>query len=322
MEQYKEIINEILEKGVWKEPARVGMPRTISRFSIEKRFDLSNGFPLVTIKETKFKNIAHELIWFLRGDTNIKYLVDNGVNIWNNDAYKYYKRLNKAVIGFGEGLPIENFINHIKDGDLKGSLICAYLPHYKLGDTGFTYPVLWNKFPAQTDMDIDQIQRLVNGLKVNPNSRYHIINAWHPCYINDMATALPPCHMLAQFNMRPIQNEGCKGYILDCKLVQRSCDTFLGVPYNIASYALLVHYLAKLVGAIPGELIWSGNDVHLYENHVELAKSILEREPKKLPSLWLSNGIDNLNKPLSIEDIHLENYEHHPFVKGELSVGE
>ena len=319
MKQYKEIISEILEKGVCKEPARKGMPRTISRFSIEKRFDLSNSFPLVTIKETKFKNIAHELIWFLNGDHNIKYLVDNGVNIWNMDAYKYYKRLHKVVTGFDASLTIDSFINHIKEGEFKGTSICEYIPYYRLGDTGFTYPLLWNKFPTKTGKDINQIQKLINGLKQNPNSRYHIINSWHPGYVNDISTALPPCHMLAHFNMRPTYVEGGKKYILDCKLVQRSCDTFLGVPYNIASYALLIHYIANKVNAIPGELIWSGNDVHLYENHIELIPLIMGREPKKLPNLWLNSDI---NETLSIEDIHLENYEYHPFVKGELSVGE
>lgn len=316
MEQYKEILSEVLDKGTWKKPARKGMPSTISRFSIEKRFDLSRGFPLVTIKETKFSNIAHELIWFLNGDNNIKYLVDNGVGIWNSDAYKYYVRLHKYVTGFDASLTKESFIRHIKNGELDRTSICEFVSSYRLGYTGYTYPLLWNKYPGT---DTNQINKLIKGLKSNPYSRYHIINAWHPGYVNEYSTALPPCHMVVQFNMRPSESEDGNVFLLDCKMTQRSCDTFLGVPYNIASYALLTHIIANKIKAIPGEFIWSGNDVHLYENHIDAAKLILSREPKELPYLHMDIG--EYSK-LDIKMFYLENYKSHPFVKGELSVGE
>lgn len=315
MKQYKEILEEILEKGTWKEPAREGMPMTISRFSIEKRFDLNEGFPLVTIKKTRFEGIVHELLWFLRGDSNIKYLVDNGVNIWTPDAHKYYLRICDRYLQYEKPMDIESFEENIKLGNLTTSY--PFKGFYKLGDTGWTYPSMWTNYAG---MSINQVSNLITNIKTKPESRYHIVNSWHPAYVSDYECALPPCHMLFHFNCRKGDND--TRYYLDCKLIQRSCDTFLGVPYNIASYAILTHIIAKLTGMIPGEFIWSGNDVHLYENHLNQVNVILEREPKNLPTLCIEdiNWGGNIHN-IKAEDFWLEGYESHPFVKGDLSVG-
>lgn len=348
MIQYKEILQEIIEKGTWKEPARPGMPKTISRFSIEKRFNLSDGFPLVTLKETRFSDIVTELIWFLRGDSNIKYLVDNGVNIWNKDAHKFYLRLHKEYTGNDGSLDLDSFIENIKEGRLhRTSLSDPRLGiGYKLGDTGWTYPRMWNNFAG---MSINQVNNIVTSIINNPYSRYHVLSAWHPKYIGDLECALPPCHMMVHFNCRPIEfwdrvnllykpgainsssnlvlveeemnDFGIPKFYLDAKMIQRSCDTFLGVPYNIASYALLIHIIAKLTGTAPGEFIWSGNDVHLYEDQVDKARVLLEREPMKLPRLVIGDLYGGDPSFWEEDDFKLVDYKSHPALRSKLHVG-
>ena len=300
MKQYLEIIQEILDKGVWKEAARENMPRTLSRFSIEKRFDLQEGFPLLTTKKMFSKGMIHELIWFLKGDTNIHYLHINDVTkFWHQDGYKYY--LKQMELNNEEPLDFANWCLNLSNIDFSK----------KYGDLGKIYSYQWRSF----NTEIDQITNLINNLKNNPYSRYHVVSAWNPSEINQCA--LPPCHMLFQFNTRP-KEDGT--FYLDCKMIQRSCDTFLGVPMNIASYALLVHIIAKFTSMTPGEFIWSGNDVHLYENHIKQAKEQLKREPKQLPKLVIKSDWNSI-EDIKYEDFEIIDYEYHPHISAKLSTG-
>lgn len=369
MQQYLEILQEILDKGTWKKPSRENMPRTIERFSIEKRFDLQNGFPLLTTKKISWENVLHELLWFLRGDTNIKYLVDHGCNIWNEDAYKYYLKfaekngdsyqnsiLSKNLDGSYKVFSLLEFIETIK---LSSVLPKWNYQNYTLGDLGPTYGKQWRRWnkpefihPYNSDNGFDQIQRLIDEIKKNPESRYHVVTAWNPSEV--FTTALPTCHILFQMSCREMDAmertdtidinselyqkykevapktgemwskwldiQGVPQYYLDCKLIQRSCDTFLGVPYNIASYAFLTHIIAKLTNTIPGEFIWSGNSVHLYENHLEQVNLQLSREPKTLPQLNIKGDWKSIDD-VKFEDFEITGYDPHPFIKAELSTG-
>jgi thymidylate synthase len=264
LQQYLNLLEEILENGV-KKSDRTGTG-TISVFARQLRFDLQEGFPLLTTKKLHIKSILHELLWFLKGDTNIKYLKENGVSIWDEWA------------------------------DENGNL-------------GPVYGSQWRKWETKSGEFIDQIEQVVNEIKQNPNSRRLLVNAWNVGEIENMK--LPPCHYAFQF------------YVADGKLSlmwqQRSVDTFLGLPYNIASYAFLTHMVAQQCDLEVGELIFSGGDVHLYLNHLEQAKLQLSREPKKLPQLEIKR------KPNSIfdykyEDFEIKNYDAHPHIKGAVSV--
>jgi thymidylate synthase len=441
MKQYLDLARAVKEKGTYKAPAREGMPGTTSLFGYQFRHDLSEGFPLLTTKKLSFKNIVVELLWFLRGDTNIKYLVDNGCNIWNEDAYNYYCKVATEKAGFENSEifhPISvddwdktplfgtaggfrlhsygEFTNLIRKGEISS------IPGYTLGDCGKQYGWLWrnwggdtnsleqvfmidvNNIPPGTLLDnteesllqlrklckesgilpidssskpkkgIDQIKDLIDGLKNSPMSRRHILTTWNPATLNDMA--LNACHALVQFNCRPLSydernaifketygetveemdarwemsltttfeqdldNSNIPKYKLDCQMYQRSADLFLGVPYNIASYALLTHILCKICNMIPGDFIHSFGDVHIYDNHMTQIDEQLTREPKPLPTLVClernEKGFlpDNLDKYLSgrydlndfinsldIREFRLNGYDSHPAIKGELSTG-
>lgn len=330
MIQYLEVLQEILDKGTWKEPARENMPRTISRFSIEKRFNLQDGFPLLTTKKMPWKKILHEMLWFLKGDTNIKYLVDNDVNIWNQDAYGYYLKLHKEKTTFDGSLSMDSFIMKIKEGKLQETSLALY--DYKLGDLGPVYGKQWRKWEGikinlsseNFGFDIiriDQIQKLINGINENPNSRYHVVTAWNPAEVFE--TALPSCHMMFHFNCRPYHDKTStkKPYILDCKMVQRSCDTFLGVPFNIASYAFLMHIVARLTNMHVGDFIWSGNDVHIYEDHIPQVKEQLSRTPTKLPFLTINSTNWKTIDDIKFEDFNILTYMPQEAIKGDLSTG-
>lgn len=295
MKQYINLLSDVIENGVWKEPARAGMPRTKEVFCRTMRFNLREGFPLLTTKRMFTKGIVAELLWFLRGDTNIKYLVDNGVHIWDADAYKYYKRQ-------GGDLSKEEWLEKVKSGAIDPRT------HTQYGECGFIYGAQWREYEGQ----FDQILNVIKSLKENPNSRYHLVTAWNPIdflYIQSNA-ALPACHLMFQFSVR----DG----MLDLMMLQRSCDTFLGVPFNIASYALLCHIVALEVGLEPGEFVWVGNSVHLYENHIEQAKEQISRNPLPLCELRIDQKhiLD-----YEIEDFTFEFYTSHPAIKAELSVG-
>jgi thymidylate synthase len=264
MKQYHDLLQHLLDNGVKKED-RTGTG-TYSVFGHQMRFNLAEGFPLMTTKKLHTRSIFHELLWFLKGDTNIAYLKENGVSIWDEWA------------------------------DENGNL-------------GPVYGYQWRSWPNPDGTSTDQIVNLVNGLKNNPNSRRHIVSAWNPSFIEEMA--LPPCHCLFQFYVA----EGK----LSCQLYQRSCDTFLGVPFNIASYALLVHMIAQVCDLEVGDFVWTGGDVHLYTNHVEQAKLQLTREHRSLPTLKLNPNVKDLFA-FTIDDISIENYDPHPHIKAAVAV--
>ncbi len=264
MKAYLDLLQHILDNGTEKGD-RTGTG-TISTFGYQMRFDLSEGFPCLTTKKLHLRSIIHELLWFLQGDTNIKYLKDNGVRIWDEWAD-------------------EN------------------------GDLGPVYGYQWRSWPAPNGESVDQIKNLLNSLKNNPNSRRHIVSAWNPALVDDMA--LPPCHCLFQFYVADGK--------LSCQLYQRSADTFLGVPFNIASYALLTMMIAQICGYEPGEFVWTGGDVHLYSNHIEQTKEQLTREPRPLPKMKINPNVTNLFE-FKFDDFELIDYDPHPHIKAAVSV--
>ncbi|MGL4636463.1 MAG: thymidylate synthase [Beijerinckiaceae bacterium] len=264
MRQYHDLMARILDEGV-KKSDRTGTG-TLSVFGHQMRFDLSEGFPLVTTKKLHLKSIIHELIWFLAGDTNIKYLKENGVGIWDEWA------------------------------DAEGNL-------------GPVYGKQWRSWAKPDGGSVDQISWLVNEIKRNPDSRRLIISAWNPAEIDQMALA--PCHCLFQFYVA----EGR----LSCQLYQRSADVFLGVPFNIASYALLTHMLAQVCGLQPGDFVHTLGDAHLYSNHMEQARTQLARDPRPLPSLRLNPAVRSIFD-FKFEDIAIEHYDPHPHIKAPVAV--
>lgn len=357
MQQYLDLLQTIKDKGTIKNEARKGMPGTTSLFGYQFRHDLNDGFPLLTTKKLSWNNIVYELLWFLKGDTNIKYLVDNGCNIWNEDAYNYY--LKKAEQAHST-ISFEEFIERIQKG---GQYVLDMLPYtdpeYVLGDCGVQYGKLMRSLNVvNADLECykkDQVKDLIEGLKNNPMSRRHIISNWNVGTLEDMA--LNACHALVQFNCRPLTWEeklqwamrqpnvemenlaiteaaagkDCPQYYLDCQLYQRSADSFLGVPYNIASYALMTHIFAKITNMVPGEFVHTFGDVHIYDNHKEQVDLQLTRIPKELPTLEIVDegndwaAISNLNfdliEILGPEDFVIKGYNPHPAIKGKLSTG-
>lgn len=263
MQQYQALLNHILQTGKPRND-RTGVG-TIGIFAHQMRFDLQAGFPLITTKKIHFKSVVHELLWFLSGDTNIKYLKDNNIRIWDEWAD-------------------EN------------------------GELGPVYGQQWRAWQGANGETIDQIQNLIENLKTNPYSRRHIVSAWNVAQIENMK--LPPCHCLFQFFVQD-------GY-LSCQLYQRSADVFLGVPFNIASYALLVHLVAAQVGLKAGEFIWTGGDVHLYQNHIEQAKLQLSRDCLPLPTIQIQAKPSIFD--YVFEDIILQDYQAHPHIPASVAV--
>ena len=282
----------ILEHGEDR-PDRTGTG-TRSVFGYQTRYDLREGFPLLTTKKMYLRPIAEELLWFIKGDTNIKYLVDRNVKIWNEWAYEEFKKSGEV-----NGETLEEFVEKIKNDDDFAK---------KHGNLGPVYGAQWRNFNNE---GTDQLMKLIDSLKNNPFSRRHIISAWNPSQVDEMA--LPPCHTLMQFYV-----SSDKKY-LSCQLYQRSADTFLGVPFNIASYALLTCMLAQVCGYEPKEFIHTIGDAHIYKNHFDVVKTQIEREPLPLPRLVLNKDIDNLFD-FKIEDIKLEGYQSHGPLKGKVSV--
>lgn len=264
MKQYLDLCKHVLENGTKKED-RTGTG-TISTFGYQMRFDLQEGFPLVTTKKLHLKSIIHELLWFLSGDTNVKYLQDNGVRIWNEWAD-------------------EN------------------------GELGPVYGHQWRSWPTPDGGSIDQISNLINQIKKNPDSRRLIVSAWNVADVDNMA--LPPCHCLFQFYVADGK--------LSCQLYQRSADTFLGIPFNIASYALLTMMIAQVCDLEPGEFIHTMGDTHIYTNHIEQVKLQLTREPRPLPKMKINPEAKDIFG-FRYEDFTLEGYDPHPHIKGVVSV--
>lgn len=264
MKQYLEMLQYIKDNGSFKSDRT--STGTLSVFGYQNRFDLNEGFPLVTTKKIHWKSVVHELLWFISGDTNIKYLQDNGVRIWNEWAN-------------------EN------------------------GELGPVYGAQWRKWRDSEGNEHDQLTQLIEGLKNNPDSRRHIISSWNVGEIDNMA--LPPCHAFIQFYV----NDGK----LSCQLYQRSADSFLGVPFNIASYSLFTLMLAQVCDLQPGEFVHTFGDLHIYDNHKEQVDLQLTREPKKLPTVKLNKEIKNIDE-FTFDDIELVDYNHHPLIKGVVSV--
>ena len=264
MRQYLDLMRHVLEHGDPKTD-RTGTG-TLSVFGWQMRFRLQDGFPLLTTKKLHTRSIIHELLWFLQGDTNIRYLKENGVSIWDEWA----------------------------DAD---------------GELGPVYGKQWRRWETADGRTVDQLARVVDSIRHSPDSRRHLVSAWNPGEVDDMA--LPPCHALFQFYVA--------GGRLSCQLYQRSADIFLGVPFNIASYALLTHMVAQVCELEPGDFIWTGGDCHLYSNHLEQARAQLEREPRPLPTLRLNPAVRDLFG-FRFEDLVLEGYDPHPHIKAPVAV--
>jgi len=264
MKQYLELMRHVRDNGTHKGD-RTGTG-TVSCFGHQMRFDLSEGFPVLTTKKLHLRSIIHELLWFLQGDTNIHYLKENGVRIWDEWAD-------------------EN------------------------GDLGPVYGYQWRSWPNPDGTHTDQIKKLIESLKHKPDSRRHIVSAWNPSFIDDMA--LPPCHCLFQFYVADGK--------LSCQLYQRSADLFLGVPFNIASYSLLTLMLAQVCGYEPGEFVHTFGDVHLYSNHLEQTDLQLQREPRSLPTLRINPDVKDLFD-FRFEDFELVDYDPHPHIKAPVAV--
>jgi len=264
MKQYLDLLQRILDEGTPKGD-RTGTG-TLSVFGHQMRFDLSKGFPVLTTKKLHLRSIIHELLWFLTGDTNIRYLKENGVSIWDEWAD-------------------EN------------------------GDLGPVYGFQWRSWPGPDGQSVDQISKLIEQIRRNPDSRRLMVVAYNPAYVDKMA--LPPCHSLFQFHVANGR--------LSCQLYQRSADTFLGVPFNIASYALLTHMVAQQCDLEVGEFIWTGGDTHLYSNHLEQAQLQLSRTPLPLPTLVIKRRPDDIFSYV-FEDFELVGYESHPHIKAPVAI--
>lgn len=296
MKQYLDLLETIRRDGVVRGD-RTGTG-TKGIFGYQMRFNLAEGFPLLTTKRVFLKGVIYELLWFLRGDTNIKYLVDNGVHIWDSDAFRYY---NELCVKHGV-LPVD------LDTFLAAAGVESPIEGYRFGDLNHVYGYQWRSWPKASGETIDQIQRVIDTLKSNPTSRRMIVSAWNVADVEDMA--LPPCHAMFQFFVA----EGR----LSCQLYQRSADCFLGVPFNIASYALLTMMIAKECGLELGDFVHTLGDAHLYLNHLEQAQEQLQREPRKLPTMNLNPDVKSIFD-YRYEDFTLEGYDPYPAIKAPLS---
>lgn len=288
MKQYLDLCRHVLENGTHKDD-RTGTGTT-SLFGYQARYNLEEGFPLLTTKRVYLRAILHELLWFVSGDTNIKYLVDNDVKIWNEWPYEAFK---KSADYQGESL--DEFVQKIKES-------VAFAK--KHGNLGPVYGKQWRNFNG-----VDQLLNVIEDIKNNPNSRRLIVNAWNPAELKDMA--LPPCHMMFHFYV----NEGK----LSLQLYQRSADIFLGVPFNIASYALLLMMVAQVTDLKPYEFIHTLGDAHIYDNHIDQINLQLSREPRKLPTMNLNPKIKNI-LDFKFEDFELTDYNPHKGIKGAVAV--
>ena len=288
MKQYIDLCNYILNNGVKKDD-RTGTG-TISVFGYQMRFNLGEGFPLLTTKKVHLKSIIHELLWFISGSTNIKYLVDNDVRIWNDWPYDLYKKSPDF-----QGETIEEFAAKIKESDEFAK---------KYGNLGPVYGKQWRDFNG-----VDQLSNLIEQIKTNPNSRRLIISAWNPAEIDKMA--LPPCHSFMQFYVA----EGK----LSCQLYQRSADVFLGVPFNIASYALFTMMIAQVCGLEPGDFVHTLGDAHIYLNHLDQVNKQIKRSLRPLPKMVINPNVKSIFD-FKYEDFTLLNYNPHSGIKGKVAV--
>lgn len=359
--EYFRVVNDILTNGRVKKN-RTGID-TIGIFGAQAKYDVDlNAFPVLTTKKVHFPAILHELIWFIKGDTNIKYLVDNNVRIWNEWAYKRYSDWweNRSKF-YNSSENLEKEIPVVQEKNLTQDEFVEKIKYdnrfaKRWGELGEgTYGGMWRSFPYYDDEAIDpqvgyvdQLQKVVDKLKTNPDERRMIVSAWHPYWVDHCA--LPPCHCLFHFNTEELTLEEREKLLhaklgitdgrhrsaemplsricdnmniptrrLNCLLYQRSCDFFLGVPFNITSYALLTAMIAHVTNMVSGTFIHTYGDAHIYSNHIEQFKIQMSREPKALPKLWINPEVKSLFD-FKYEDIRLENYDPHPAIKGVVAV--
>ena len=307
--QYLNLLKDVMRNGFKKSVFNNPGVTIKSVFGRQIRFDLSQGFPLLTTKKVFLRGILHELIWFLKGSSNIKYLVDNDVHIWDDWGYKGYKvaQNSKLKTQNSKLLTQEEYIEKIKN-DKKFA--------EKFGGLGPVYGVQWRRWPASDGRKIDQVKWAIEKIKKTPQRRHIVISAWNPEFVYEMAgkgksVALPPCHTLFQFNV--INGK------LSCQLYQRSADLFLGVPFNIASYALFTMIFAHLTGYPPGDFVHTFGDAHIYSNHFDQVKEQLKRKPRPFPTMKINPKLKNIDD-IKFEDFTLEGYDPYPPIKAEVTV--
>lgn len=302
--QYLDLMQDILDHGVKQEDKGTG-DITYSVFGRQLRFNLEEGFPLLTTKKVYWNGILQELYWFLSGQSNIKYLVDNNVHIWDDYPYRIYReKMERRQV---PELTKEEFVSRI-ESDTDFAAIHGELPNI--------YGVMWRRWPAKKGRSVDQVQWIVNTLRKDPDAHNTLVNSWNPEYLYEMALPeeacrFPICHNMYQCNVKDGK--------LSLHLYQRSADIFLGVPFNIASYALLTCLLAQVTGNKPGDFVHTFGDVHVYENHIEAVKEQLSRTPKPLPRIKIADRVKEIDDFRPI-DVTLEDYNPHPMIKAELAV--
>jgi thymidylate synthase len=302
--QYLDTLRDIMENGHEKEDFATGI-KLKSVFGRQVRFDLSEGFPLLTTKKVFMKGIVHELLWFLRGSTNIKYLVDNNVHIWDDWPYKEYKKAMEK--GEESQLTQDEFIQKIKEEDDFGT---------QWGELGPVYGRQWRKWPASDGRQIDQLQWAIDKSKKYPDRKHVLVSAWNPEYVYEMAKpgavmAIPPCHVMYNLN---VTNDK-----LSLQLYQRSCDAFLGVPFNIASYSLLTEILAQVCGYEAGDFVHTYGDIHIYGNHYDQVEEQLSRKPRPFPEIEINPERKSIDD-FVYEDFTLVGYDPHPPIKAPITV--
>jgi len=306
-ESYLDLVQFILDNGTIKAD-RTGTGTT-SIFGYQMRFNLADGFPLLTTKKVPIKSIIHELLWFMRGDTNLKYLAENNVHIWDEWPYTAYLQKNNLPVPASSSpewqTGIKEFIERIKADE-------SFAKDY--GNLGPIYGYQWRSWPTPNGGQIDQLAKVIEQIKKTPDSRRLIVSAWNAADIEEMAKAgLPPCHTLFQFYVANGK--------LSCQLYQRSCDTFLGLPFNIASYSVFTMIIAQMCGLQPGEFVWTGGDVHLYSNHIEQANLQLSRrgDIRPLPTMKINKSKKNI-EDFTIDDFELVDYNPHESIKAPIAV--
>lgn len=299
--QYLNLLDDILKNGAIKHEFNTGI-EIKSVFGRQIRFDLSQGFPLLTTKKVFLRGIIHELLWFLKGDSNIKYLVDNNVHIWDDWAFKTYNTAKEVP-----SLTKDEFIKKIEENDEFAK---------KWGELGPVYGRQWRKWQTSDGREVDQLAWVISKLKSHSDRKHFVVSAWNPEFIYEMALpgksmAIPPCHTLFHFNVSNGK--------LNCQLYQRSADMFLGVPFNIASYALLTLIIAHVTNLPPGDFVHTFGDAHIYSNHYDQVKEQMSRTPRPFPNMMINKEKKNIDD-FTYDDFTLENYDPYPTIKGDITV--